>query len=154
MIFDQTESSISEKDINFIEQFISVDFPYDYRCHLLKYNGGRCSPNIFSFLENGKETHSCIDWFLAIYNGEFDSLLEYIKIYKIQEKRMPKFMVPIAHDPGGNLICISCDKNLDYNHVYFWDHEKEVDYNRNNDSNYSNLYLISKNFENFLGNLK
>lgn len=41
--------------------------PAEYKEHLLKYNGGQCTPNVFKFNENGNWTESCIDWFLTIY---------------------------------------------------------------------------------------
>jgi len=132
---------------------VKIVFHIEYKNHLLKHNGGQCSPNVFRFYENGKLTESCIDWFLAIYEGEYDNLKEYIKTYKIDKKRLPVHMLPIAHDPGGNLICISCD-SLDEGYIYFWDHENEVDYNVTDDKDYSNLYFIAKSFEEFITGLK
>ncbi len=150
--FFDTEKSIDEKEIEKIEKYIGLKFPKEYREHLLRYNGGQCSPNVFSFVENGVKTESCIDWFLAIYEGENDNLKDYITILKIEEKRIPRHIVPIAHDPGGNQICISCG-SLDYGYIYFWDHENEVDYTVSGDDDYSNLYLIAKSFNEFLNSL-
>lgn len=149
----QVEKAITPEEIVKIEKKINLKFPAEYKEHLLKYNGGQCTPNLFTFIENGTQTDSCIDWFLAIYDGEYDNLEQYIDIYKLDEKRLPIHIVPIAHDPGGNLICISCGSN-DNGSVYFWDHESEVDYNTASDDDYSNLYLIADSFNNFLKNLK
>ncbi|WP_394370020.1 SMI1/KNR4 family protein [Sphingobacterium micropteri] len=33
----------------------------------------------------------------------------------------------MAHDPGGNLVCISCDSD-DKGCIYFWNHENDLDY--------------------------
>lgn len=151
--FSETEVSLNISQIEELEKFIGLSFPSQYKEHLLRFNGGKCSPNVFSFIENGKTTDSCIDWFLAIYDGEYDNLRKEIEMVKIEEKRMPRQMLPIAHDPGGNLICISCG-NDDYGMIYFWNHEKEVDYEMANDSDYSNLYLIAKNFDEFMEQLK
>jgi hypothetical protein len=131
---------------------IGLVFPPAYKSHLLKYNGGRCEPNVFDFMENGALTQSMVDWFFAIYDGEYDNLLENLQIFKIDHKRLPTQMLPIAHDPGGNLICISCFGS-DSGKVYFWDHEKEVDYSIASDDDYSNLYLIANSFEEFLDGL-
>jgi cell wall assembly regulator SMI1 len=150
--FSNTEKSITSIDIDEIETYIGLKFPEEYRKHLLKFNGGQCTPNVFHFLEKGKPSSSCIDWFLAIYEGENDNLKDYIDILKKDEKRMPTHIVPIAHDPGGNQICLSCGIQ-DYGYVYFWDHENEVDYTISGDDNYSNLYLIAKNFNEFLEGL-
>lgn len=151
--FTDTETKIDSQRIEEIERWIGLTFPKEYKNHLLKYNGGYCNPNVFGFIENGEPTESTVDWFLAIYDGDSDSLKRYIKTYKLDDKRLPSHIVPIAHDPGGNLICISCGSE-DYGYIYFWNHEKEVDYFFSNDSDYSNLYLISKTFDLFLNSLK
>lgn len=151
--FVEFEGKIEVSDINAIESKIGLELPDQYKSHLLEFNGGRCTPNEFSFIENGKETTSIIDWFLAIYDGEYDNLEDYIDTYKADDKRLPLSMVPIAHDPGGNLILISCAKD-NYGSIYFWDHEKEVNYQSEPDSNQSNIYFIAKDFNTFLDQLK
>ena len=151
--FTQTERPALKSDIEEIERYVGLNLPYEYKQHLLKYNGGRCNPNTFSFIENDKINESSVDWFLAIYDGKYDNLREYITIMKIEKKRTPEHIIPIAHDPGGNLICISCGAK-DYGCIYFWDHENEVDYSTSNDSDYSNLYFIAKDFSNFLNELR
>lgn len=151
--FSETEKSINISQIEEVEKFVGLRFPFQYKNHLLRFNGGRCNPNIFNFIENGKATNSDIDWFLAIYEGESDNLKEYIEIYKIEEKRLPHHILPIAHDSGGNLICISCGEE-DYGKIYFWDHESEVDYSLSDDTDYSNLYFIANSFDEFLANLE
>lgn len=151
--FSQTEVKLSINQIEEIERYVGLKFPVEYKNHLLQYNGGQCYPNVFKFNENGNWTESCIDWFLAIYDGEYDNLKAYIKDYKLDEKRLPFHMLPIAHDPGGNLICISCG-SADEGHIYFWDHEKEVDYNIIDDGEYPNLYFVAMGFDEFINGLK
>lgn len=151
--FFNTETPIGVSQIQDIEILLGLNFPQEYRKHLLEFNGGQCTPNVFSFNDNGIITESCIDWFLAIYDGEFDNLKDYIETYKVKAKRLPFNIVPFAHDPGGNLICISCEGN-DVGSIYFWDHEREVDYSIAGDNNYSNLYLIANSFNRFINGLK
>lgn len=151
-VFFETEPILIASQISELEKFIDLSFPESYKLHLMKYNGGRCTPNVFKFTENEKLTSSSIDWFLAIYEGKYDSLRNYIISFKIEEKRLPKHILPIAHDSGGNLICISCG-NFDNGRVYFWSHEREIDYGKSDNNDYSNLYLVSENFDEFLGNL-
>jgi hypothetical protein len=152
-IFSHSEASLNHSQIEEVEKFVGLNFPTEYKEHLLEYNGGQCVPNVFSFYENGEITDSSIDWFLAIYDGEYDNLKNYIENYKIKKKRLPFHILPIAHDPGGNLICISCG-NDDIGNIYFWDHEKEVNYGLANDQDYSNLYLIAENFKEFINGFK
>lgn len=59
---------------------------------------------------------------------------------------MPNSVFSIAHDPGGNLICIDINDDK----VYFWDHEKEVNYSCSDDNDRSNLYLIAESFNEFI----
>ncbi|WP_138480587.1 SMI1/KNR4 family protein [Dyadobacter bucti] len=153
VIFSETEAPVKIKDIADIEYLVGLKFPTEYREHILRNNGGKCHPNRFTFSENAAKSDSIVDWFLAIYDGEYDSLRTYSNIYKIQEQRLPFHILPIAHDPGGNLICISCGTR-DYGYVYFWDHEKEVDNKIFADNNYFNLYLIAKNLLDFFDGLE
>lgn len=148
--FFDTEYKINHSQINEIEQLVNLNFPTEYKLHLLKHNGGTCKPNVFTFYEDGKIADSMVDWFLAIYDGEYDNLKTYIIDYKLEKKRMPNSVFPIAHDPGGNLICID---TLD-GKVYFWNHEKEVDYSSSIDKSYNNLFLIAESFSKFLDSLK
>ncbi len=147
--FYNMERDVNSIEIEEIEQMLGLKLPNQYREHLLKYNGGQCEPNIFIFNENGKLSDSCIDWFLAIYEGEYDNLNRYIIEYKIENKRLPEMVLPIAHDPGGNLICISCSGE-DYGKVYFWDHEREMDAS----IGFSNLFFVANSFNEFIDNLK
>ncbi|WP_303924982.1 SMI1/KNR4 family protein [Draconibacterium sediminis] len=151
--FINTEKRIELQEINQLEKLVGLNFPNEYKQHLLKYNGGQCIPNVFSFKEDGIETKSMIDWFLAIYEGEYDNLKSYLTTFKIEEKRMPSHMIPIAHDPLGNLICISCSP-YDYGNIYFWDHEKEVNYGISGNEDYSNLIQIANSFNEFISLLK
>lgn len=151
--FFETEVPIDLSKIKAIENLIGLTLPDEYKQHLLKYNGGQCLPNCFKFTENNNETYSSIDWFLAIYDGEHDNLENYITIYKIEERRLPQHIVPIAHDPGGNLICISCGEN-DYGHIYFWDHEKEISNTTYLETRkYNNLYHVASSLNKFFDNL-
>lgn len=151
--FIECERSIGVDEIGKVEELVGLRLPKEYKEHLLKYNGGRCEPNEFYFVENGVRTSSCVHFFLAIYDGEYDNLIDYVETYKLEEKRMPQHIFPIAHDPGGNLICLSCGE-VDYGCAYFWNHEMEVDYKKSSDNDYSNLYLIEKSFDQFIKSLK
>lgn len=151
--FSDTENKVSDVQIAELESLVGLDFPQEYKQHLLKNNGGRCTPDTFEFIENEITTQSNVDWFLAIYDGIHDNLKDYIETYKIEEKRLPSNVLPIAHDPGGNLICISCNGD-DKGFVYFWNHEGEIEKPLFNDRDYSNLYLIAKSFNEFLESLK
>ena len=142
--FFDTEKKLTLDEIKSMEAMYNLSFPDSYLKHLLAYNGGQCEPNIFEFVENEIVTDSDIDWFLAIYDGEFDNLKDYIKTYKIEKIRLPLDLIPIAHDSGGNLICISSQNGG----IYFWDHEKEMPYYKK-EWEFNNVYLISASLQIF-----
>ncbi len=151
--FSHTKISIQISDIENIEKYVQLILPEEYKKHLLKYNGGRCKPNIFKFFEKNKLARSNVEWFFAIHNGELSNLLDNINDYKLKHKRLPNQIFPIARDAFGNLICISCGEK-DFGSIYFWDHENEVDYQIENDNNYDNLYSIAKSFNDFINSLE
>ena len=139
-------------ELDELERYAKLPFPEAYRQHLLRYNGGRCEPNVFHFVEQGQRTSSVVDGFLPTRQESWGSLGDYIETYKADEKRLPDVLLPIAHDPGGNLICLSCAG--DYaGRVYFWDHETEVDYALEADSTRTNLYPIADSLPQFLASL-
>lgn len=149
----ECEAPVSESLLSEVEKLIGVEFPQDYRSHLLAFNGGQPRPSGFAFTEHGQRTRSRIDWFLAVHDGEYDNLLQYAKRYKLDQKRVPTRMLPIAHDPGGNLLLVSCE-GRDRGAVYFWDHEKEVDYEVESDTNESNVYFVAEGITGLLENLE
>ena len=147
--FYSTENKITIDQIRSLETKYGLSFPDEYVNHLMKYNGGKCKPNLFEFDEKGKVSQSRINRFFAIYDGEYNNLEDYIIMYKVDKIRIPQDFIPIAGDPGGNLICISKLNGC----IYFWDHEKEmIDYQE--ELEFDNVYLISKNLPAFFYSLK
>ncbi len=64
--------------------------------------------------------------------------------------RIPEEFIPIADDPGGNLICLGI-KGTYYENIYFWDHEQE---SGDGEPNMSNMYYLAPDIWTFLKNLK
>jgi hypothetical protein len=46
-----TYPKLTVSEIEEVEEFVGLSFPYEYKAHLLQYNGGECEPNVFSFWE-------------------------------------------------------------------------------------------------------
>ena len=126
------------------EHDLGVEFPPEYRRFLTTWNGGRPQPDTFCYEGHGRKESGMVDWFLGIHSGEHDSLRQYVVCYK---GRIPPNLLPVAHDPGGNLICIAISGS-DFGAVYFWDHEYESP--EGQPPNTNNLYLIAKDFDTFL----
>ena len=145
-VIKNAEAPVSSKRLEQVEKKLGITLPPQYRSFLLAHNGGQPVPNQFHYKkEQGPYTDSMVDWFLAIYEGENDNFEEYFATYKIEENRLPDNLVPIAHDPGGNLVCISVSES-DVGAVFFWDHEREEEGN--------NTHLIADTFDEFLSLLK
>jgi len=149
MIFSETYPKIDINDIRELETRLNFKLDDKYTAHLLKYNGGSCEPSIFKFIENEVETESSIRAFFAVKSGDEDDIEENFEVYKSESKRMPDSIFPIAYDSFGNLVCINSTSGK----VYFWNHEKEVDYSIESDEVRTNLHFIAEDFEKFLEGL-
>lgn len=146
--FSDSEKKITASDITRLEKKLSLKFPQSYKNHLLTHNGGRCKPNVFSFVENGKQTESAIGWFFSVKYGDTYNLYEVVKDYKTEQNRVPVDFLPIADDPLGNLICIDTQTEK----IYFWDHETEPSVTGNPDM-WSNVYWIADSLDEFFAGL-
>ena len=143
-VIEDSKGKISEEIIAKYEQKWDVKLPSEYKEFLLKYNGGYPSPDAFAIKEI--EDESTVDRFLSIDAGPHSNLDKYVNTYS---GRIPKDLFPIAHDPGGNLICIGI-KGKNIRKIFFWDHEFEVD---EGEPDYSNVHLIADNLSHFLDEL-
>jgi hypothetical protein len=120
-----SERPITGRQLSRVEKQLGITLPEPYRRFLVRHNGGRPRPGTFQFGPVSEPySGSVVDWFLAVYEGEHNNFEHYFHTYKLNERRLPENLVPIAHDPGGNLICISVS-GKDVGAVYFWDHERE-----------------------------
>lgn len=131
-----------------LEHKLRITLSKDYRDFILHNNGGQPKPCVFSYKGvDGFESQSVINWFHAIYDGE-ENNFESTYLFYSENGRIPPSVVPIASDPGGNMICMSISGN-DRGMVYFWDHELESSY-----SGAKNLALLSNSFSDFLNLLE
>jgi len=135
---------LTREQLAAVEQRLGVLLPQAYRGFLLAHNGGKPKPNAFQTRDG---TGSSIDWFLGIHSGPHDNFEGYFINYKVTRRALPTNLIPIGHDPGGNLICLSV-QGEDTGAVYFWDHEKET-----SPPTYANLHLIADSFEGLLDSL-
>ncbi len=135
---------LSEADLQALESRLAFPLPNEYRQFLLAHNGGRLNPAEFHFKnQTGPYTDSCVDSFYAVYDGDHNNF-EKIYLFCKAEGLFPPHIIPIADDPGGNIICLSVS-GPDMNSVYFWDHEGIDEYGKQ-----ANLHLIADSFSEFL----
>jgi cell wall assembly regulator SMI1 len=145
MFFSETERTLTSDEIKAFEAKFNITLPPDFFAHILKYNGGRCMPNTFCFVENDQITESTVHYFFAIYDGEDDNLHEQTEyLHQITDLIQ---LIPIASDPGNNLIVLCCAPTSElYGRVLFYDHD--LDYTSTNQ-----LPRIAENFDTFLASL-
>lgn len=138
---------LDEGQLAAAEHDLGVQFPPEYRRFLAVWNGGRPQPDTFCYENHGRKVSGMVDWFLGIHGGEHDNLKRYAVWYK---GRIPSNLLPIAHDPGGNLVCIVVSGS-DCGSVHFWDHELES--SEGQPPSTDNVYLIATGFDAFLASL-
>ena len=86
-----------------------------------------------------------VRYFFGITDESDKSLLYKYETYSLAN-RLPKNILPIACDPGGNIVAMSIDGD-DYGSVYFWDHEQEG--LSEESSSYSSLLKVTNSFKDF-----
>jgi hypothetical protein len=116
-----------------------VRIPAEYKEFLLCHNGGHPKRCCFSY---GKVPYgdSLVASFFAVDGPAYMNLAHVVKSYAA---RLPVDLFPVANDPGGNLILISCARR-EKGAVYFWDHEAEGK---------KNVHRIAGSFDAFLAML-
>jgi hypothetical protein len=146
----QPSPALAEEDVRSAEQRLGRRFPEDYRRFLLRNNGGKPVPECFRMrsLKDGTEAEGAVGWFFGLNTGNPNIDIEdNLRVYDL---RTPSRFVPIATDPGGNLICLST-QGSDFGAVYFWDHESELD--QGNVAGDEGVYAIAPAFQAFLEGL-
>lgn len=142
--------SLTERNIQQFESTTSIRLPNGYRGFLLQHNSGAPEPESFFMtrLATGEREEGCIGWLFGINTGNRNIEME--EVLRTYETRIPDNFLPIATDPGGNLICLSVYGD-DLGMVYFWDHEWELD--QGNVAGYENVAFIAQDFPAFLNAL-
>ena len=118
-----SRDSLKKKDIVKFEEEFGITLPEEYKNFLMVHNGGRPKQKIFPIQNNPSDTHAYIDFFLCLKEKDVYEIATWINRYQL---RIPHNMIPIAVDPGGNLICLSVS-GTNSGKVYYWEHEYEVE---------------------------
>ncbi len=142
-------SPLSESDIVRFESHLDITLPEEYRNFLLQHNGGEPEPDEF-VVPGWSGESSAISRFFSIVDNSESGLTHEITTYR---NRIPDSIIPIGVDPGDNLICIGVGEQ-NRGVIFFWDHDDELDDNGTSRMDFSNVYTIAGNLEEFLENLK
>ncbi|NGN97623.1 SMI1/KNR4 family protein [Grimontia sp. S25] len=94
-------SVISVDAIEVLESRLESSLPRSYREFLMNYGGGYPEPDCYIF--SGEKDGSDVQRFYGLNRSDSYDL---VKILKAFNDRIPKELMPIARDSGGNQICI------------------------------------------------
>jgi hypothetical protein len=163
MEFTDPGPHLNMEEISEFERSIAVFIPKEYKKFLETTNGG--SPgglrpkDCFKYhahYPGNQPTASPggdgteLAWIFGIRNDAYYfNLLENIRLYR---ERIPVNMIPIGIDAGGNIVLL-CVRGDDYGKVFYWDHEAEADPSQGEVPNYSNVYYVANNFDEFVDSL-
>lgn len=157
-IITDTGKSITELDIALAEKKISKKFPDEYKSFLIKHNGGR--PQLSGFdIEWSDEhrdevwvyDHSMVHFFIDIDLDENnDATTNLFGCFDSYEGQVPSDTIPIAYDPGGNLILIGVEGE-NRGKIFFWLQEFETE--DDEDTDYSNVGFVANTFNEFIDSL-
>ncbi|MFD3162899.1 SMI1/KNR4 family protein [Herpetosiphon sp. NSE202] len=143
----------NEQAVAAFEQELGCRLPEDYRAFLLEHNGGQPELTVFNMHSNlMPDDQSIIHYFLSLDPAaESSEIRQVIRTYTKYETRIPAELLPIAHDLGGNLICLGI-RGEQRGKVYFWDHEFELEAEEMGDL-YYNVSCCSPSFQAFVESL-
>lgn len=116
--FRNSESPITISDIEEFENSFNIVLPGAYKKLLLLYNGG--IPLKQAFVGTDSPGY-IIHRFYSLKHGTM-KLEDAIDVFQITEQVIPKELLPIAYDHGGNTYCISLSES-DYGKIYIWLHD-------------------------------
>ena len=145
--------STDDEQFQKVEEQIGATLPADYASFLVEYGGSAFDKGYVSFpyLEEyaGGEI-GLLNVFFGIIPGD---TYDVVKSYLRYKGRMPFNLLPIANDPGSNILCLAI-YGEDEGKVYFWDHEEEDVVDEGIEPSRDNLYLVAHSFEEFINSLK
>lgn len=143
-IVESYEPPMTTAYLDDFEHQSGVKLPPEYRDFLLLHNGGAPEPDAFPISDNPSDSHALVAWFLG---QDVEDDVDLLTFYQETRGRMPDHLIPIATDPGGNLICLSVTGET-IGTVYFWEHEEEAE--EGEPPTEENLYFVASSFSEFL----
>jgi cell wall assembly regulator SMI1 len=118
------------------------ELPDDYRRTIEQCHGGYPSPSEFYYDDpDYGETEGTVGELLSFDASYSDNILRVVEDLKAQQ---PSGLVPIAHDGGGNFICLDYRDSATNPSIVFWLHEKRRD---------KSVVLLSQTWTSFLESL-
>jgi hypothetical protein len=143
LTFFDSGPAVTRKAVEKVSQRLRLPFPPLYVDFLVARNGGVAVPQKFPIRGCKRDTHGYVQVFYRV-----EELADQARTFR---RRMPPGLLPIANDPGGNLICLACEgSGKRPGRVFFWEMEFEADTGEGETVGWRNLYHIADNFGAFL----
>jgi len=153
-----TRRDPNEADLSSLEGRLGARLPEDYRRFVARFGQGALRHGCWFAIREPCPwgQWGLVDQFLG-FSADSDGSLPAIT-FDLFADRIPAGMLPIAEDPGGNLVLLAVAASRPRGSVWFWDHEHRPRPNDEvrtsamfGDSNrVDNLYEIAMSFASFL----
>jgi hypothetical protein len=132
---------------------LGLPFPPAYVEFLLAHNGGMVEPlysRRFPMQGCPRDTHGLIHVFFSVGSGDHIDLADKYETFR---DRIPPGLLPIASDPGGNLICLACTGERS-GQVFFWEQAFEANEDEGEEVGWDNVFFIAGSLEEFFRGLE
>lgn len=147
--FHNCASAISDSYLDAIEANLGRKLPQSFRNHYLKYNGGNPTNQLVP-CNSQYDSIEVTGFYPMKFNTSayFDINSLFFEHYEWMRSKdvIPDFLLPFAHDPGGNFFCI----NIKNGNIIFYAPDafsKDVDIHQNQ---CNAQRLLADSFENFM----
>lgn len=131
---------LSENDLDSFEKDANIVLPAEYRSFLLRHNGGLPSPDVID-VKGAPGSPTDVQVFFGIGRPVESSDLRWNRRTFVE--RLPNKWLPIAHDSGGNLFCLSLS-GPDVGSVMYVDLDQAL----------PGFYSVARNIDEFLDQLR
>lgn len=137
----------SKRDVDVLEASLGCRLPEDYREFLLATNARQIRPCVIPVMGFPRGDRLVAHEFTCFCPQESCDFSQRISIYA---GRVPKGMLPLASDPGGNLFVMDLNPSS-FGTVSFWERAYEVE--EGEAPTMDNVYNVAPSFSDFLARL-
>ena len=143
---------VTPEVVRHFERESGYDLPSEYGEFLSAY--GCQTPDGYAYFQYvdpyPRGPRGILNVFFGIDPGGGYDILGNLEQY---QGRIPSHLLPIADDPGGNIVCL-CVRGANRGAVYFWDHNDEKTVGEGKEPGDSNVYKLSDSFDHFIQGLE
>jgi hypothetical protein len=148
---------LTEAEIAAFEKEIGTNLPGDYRAFLRDVNGGWLGGALLisGTTADGEPFDSDLHHIGGLRAEPHMDLRNARSVYQDWLARIPRDLIWIMDDSGGNAICLGIAGEA-RGQVYFWDHEREPDLDETDGTieGMGNISLIAHSFATFFSGLQ